>query len=435
MMNRWVRRAGAWLGVGLILAGSVCCLNDLFWQHDEWSRVMFHSFYSQKENIDNVFIGSSHVFCDIDPFMLDEINDENNFNLATSGLQLNAAYYLLKEADSRHTLSRAVIELYYALNMDYSECGINEWRVTDYMKWSLNKVRAIGDLEITKLPESLFPFMRFRGYLDDYEYMHETAAQKKDDAYRSCRYITADGNGITEYREKGYWYSTSTLESRIYKRRLAIQEDSFGAEAERYLRKIIEYCRQNGIEIYLTVNPIYELEVLSVEDYDAYYRRIDSIAKEYDVPFYDFNLCKKEYCDIQHPEYFKDTGHMNVYGVELFTPFLWSVLTGDEADNKKYFYGTYDEKLRSAEPEIYGLYYHEENGENIYTVAGNREDGMEYRIILTSETQDGQTEQRMLQDFYTNKTFAVPSDEHGICTVVARMSDDPDNVQCLEVQY
>ena len=44
---------------------------------DEFARAMLHELYGEQENIDRLYVGSSHVFCDIDPFVLDEINGED----------------------------------------------------------------------------------------------------------------------------------------------------------------------------------------------------------------------------------------------------------------------------------------------------------------------------------------------------------------------
>lgn len=64
-------------------------------------------------------------------------------------------------------------------------------------------------------------------------------------------------------------------------------------------------------------------------------------------------------------------------------------------------------------------------------IASNREEGMEYRIWITPEG----TEEYLLQDFSTNKTFQLPIDGHGMITIEARMGDVPSEIQTLEVAY
>lgn len=66
-----------------------------------------------------------------------------------------------------------------------------------------------------------------------------------------------------------------------------------------------------------------------------------------------------------------------------------------------------------------------------FWVASNRDSGMEYRIIITPN----EGEQYMIQDFDENKEFALPMSETGICTIVARMKEIPDDVQTLEINF
>ncbi len=69
-------------------------------------------------------------------------------------------------------------------------------------------------------------------------------------------------------------------------------------------------------------------------------------------------------------------------------------------ENEKYFYTSYAEKLQSEPPAIYGFYYREsevdeESNEKeetlICRIASNREERMEYRIILTINEEEEQT--------------------------------------------
>lgn len=72
------------LFVGIILT-CIQCLNYMYKpEKNDWTRILWHNFYHSQENIDCVLLGSSHVYCDIDPDILDEKNHMNNFNLATS---------------------------------------------------------------------------------------------------------------------------------------------------------------------------------------------------------------------------------------------------------------------------------------------------------------------------------------------------------------
>ncbi|MBD5444127.1 MAG: hypothetical protein HDR29_01110, partial [Lachnospiraceae bacterium] len=134
--------------------------------------------------------------------------------------------------------------------------------------------------------------------------------------------------------------------------------------------------------------------------------------------------------------------HLNATGAAVFTEFFAKVVSGTSDENEKYFYSSYSEKLQNEPAVIYGVYYKDSVAEegiqdtiekSIRTlwVASNKEEGMEYRIIMTPE----ESGQYTVQDFSENKEFAIPIDEHGICTIVARMTDDPEDVLTIEFEY
>jgi D-alanyl-lipoteichoic acid acyltransferase DltB (MBOAT superfamily) len=135
---------------------------------------------------------------------------------------------------------------------------------------------------------------------------------------------------------------------------------------------------------------------------------------------------------IQDGRYFRDAGHLNNAGASLFTPFFYETVTSGALETKHCFYESYEEKLRETPPALYGLYYREQENLRSYYIASNRQNGMEYRIIITP--QDG--EQYCLQDFDTNAQFRLPKDLRGVCTLVARMADTPEQVvHTMEIQF
>ena len=183
------------------------------------------------------------------------------------------------------------------------------------------------------------------------------------------------------------------------------------------------------------VSPMYELQVISTENYDAYYEQINGIAKEYNVPLYDFNLCKQEYLDIQYCENFMDVGHLNAKGADVFTPYLWDVVSNSYENNKEYFYNTFEEKLEAERPRVWGAYwidgYDEEAAINDVSVASNRDTGMEYEIILIPEA----GEERVVQNFSENKVFTIPNNEHGTMVITSKYDENPEDIQTLEMSY
>lgn len=442
-MGRIIKKGIEVLAATLVFMGIVHGLNYLYVEANDsyvWYRILWHSYYEDRGKIDNLYLGSSHVYNDIDPRILDELNGQYNFNLSTHSQALNGTFYLLREADQDNELSHVYLEMYYACNVN--DTTINSgyhynWNNTDFMKPSLNKMEyMIANGGLDKCLENLFSFTRYRDKLGDGEYVKQVTAYKKEDEYLAFQYHHDDeeGNGYIEYLPQGYFYTTKMYPEckRCYGQGYVLTKDSMGDKSEHYCRKAIEYCQRKEIPITLFVSPINDLQLISTEGYDNYINEVREIAEEYEIPFYDFNLAKEQYLPLQQDRHFMDAGHLNSYGAAVFTPFFHEVVSEEEAENKKYFYASYADKLKETAPAIYGIYYRKSEESRIMRIASNRDSEMEYRIVLTPNEGD----QYMVQDFAENKEFVVSRKEKGICTIVARMADYPDDVvRTMEINY
>lgn len=422
--------------------------NYLYVEDDYWTRILWHHFYEDQGMIDNIYLGSSHVYSDLDPAILDDLNGQHNFNLSTPAQHLNGSYYLLREADRLNALSHVYLELYFRVSVDSADgtdpiylSYLQNWTNTDYMRPSLNKagytLAIISDTG--KYEDIFFPFVRFREQLGNWDYINRIRRTRKTDSYRTYEYREDLGEdiGYNEYLEQGYFYSTIVLAETDLniEQTLSMDEAPMGEASEEYLRKIIAYCQRRDIPITLFMSPIPDLKLVSLEHYDYYIDQIGGIAQEYQIPFYDFNLVKEEYLPLRPNEHFRDFDHLNVDGARIFTPFFNEVMSGDPAANDRYFYSSYEEKLKETAPSLYGIYHQSletaDGRIRIFNIASNREEGMEYKVSMTPKG----GEQYTVQDFAQNRQFTVPEDEHGICVIEAMMPDDPGNVQRLEVDY
>jgi len=62
-----------------------------------YTRIMLHELYQQEENIDVLFLGSSHCFHSLNPEISDNIFQSNTFNAGTSLQPLDVSYALLRK--------------------------------------------------------------------------------------------------------------------------------------------------------------------------------------------------------------------------------------------------------------------------------------------------------------------------------------------------
>ena len=432
------RRMAGILGMFLMFLAIRELLNVMYVSEGGRNRYLWHQFYEHEGEIDNLFLGSSHVFCGVNAVLLDDLNGQNNFDLSSAYQTLNASYYLLKEADRKNSLSHVYLEMYYPVSL-YIETGAENWLNIDHMEPSWNKweyFASIAFRDPRHLPEICFPFYRYRRFLGDWDYITQTIEGKRTNTYYN---VFEDGNGYEESVGQGYIFSSRVLQEheKLVGSYIVLNENPMGEVSEQYLRKIICYCKEREIPITLFSAPMYGLSPVSTEHYDYYVDEIKKIAGEYGVEYYDFNLVKEEYLPIQRNEFFMDTDHLNGAGADFFTAFLNQVMSKEDSENRKYFHSSFEERLCAEEPRVYGLYFREYTSEEeaqpmkSYWVASNRGDDMEYSITLTSET----GEVSLIQDFAENREFTLPAEENGICTIRARMKDGVEELCTVEISY
>lgn len=438
--KKWCKRLMKLCAAAVFFHVMAGILTYIYVDEDQWFRNLWHYYYKAEGKIDRIYLGSSHVYSDINPAILDQKTGQYHFNLATSSQTLNGSYYLLKEAAHGNKLSHVYLELYYKCIVDngsakdsdpvYSKDYYpNNWNNTDYMKLSCNKLaylHTIGDQE--NYPNLFFPFVRFRQHLDDWEYVRQIIAKKKEPSYLAYQYEAkaSDGTAYTKYTDQGYYCSTFQYpdEKRLFAQSTVLKQNPIGEGSEQYLRKIILYCKQKNIPLTLFVSPMDHLQLVSTQDYDHYIRQLQDIAAEYGVDFYDFNLAKETYLPVWEGKYFRDEGHLNSAGADIFTSFLYQVLSKEADENERYFYQSYKEKLQKTDPDIYGLYYsdHPAADENAgqmrtYKIASNRSTGIKYRVTVQPEG----GEEYMLWDFEDKNEFTLPASERGTCRITARL--------------
>lgn len=433
------KRIAGILGMLLLFLAIGELLNVMYVSEGGRNRYLWHQFYEHEGEIDNLFLGSSHVFCGVNAVLLDDLNGQHNFDLSSAYQTLNASYYLLREADRKNSLSHVYLEMYYPVSL-YIETGAENWLNIDHMELSWNKWEYFASIAVRDprhLPEICFPFYRYRRFLGDWDYITQTIEGKRTNTYYN---VFADGNGYEESVGQGYIYSSRVLQEheKLMTSYTVLSENPMGEVSEQYLRKIISYCNEREIPITLFTVPMYGLSPVSTEHYDYYVDEIRTIAGEYGVAYYDFNLVKEEYLPIQRNEFFMDTDHLNGAGADFFTTFLNQVMSKEDSENEKYFHASFAERLRAEEPRVYGLYLREHTSQEepdqqmkTYWIASNREDDMEYNISLVSDT----GEVNLIQDFTENREFTLPAEEHGICTIRARMKDGVEELCKVEISY
>lgn len=419
-------------------------VNDYANDSSSWERAVMKEFYSQEENIDYLYIGSSHIYMDIIPAKLDEINGRNNFNLSTSAQPMMASYYLLKEALKYHSPEHVYLEMYYMIpciygNLDNAEVLTRHWEILYQMPPSLNKLDYKFHLANKKFGMmTFFPLRQYSEHLFDTAYIKENLEQKQTDYYRNYIHIW---DARAPLFEKGFCTTLNYMEPGTFEgNSSAIPTPVFDGNSEKYFNAIINLCRKEDISLTLFTSPMPDFRIHCMGNYDQYVTCVSELAAKNGLHYYDFNLCSPKYLDLQNDACFVDHNHLNYEGAQLFTGVLGEVLL-DELEGRPIpedmFYASYDEKMRQIDKRIFGLDIQEDTTKEpktymIYSIDNLTETEAEFRITKICE---GTAQSVIVQEWSTNNCVTFPETETGVFTVEARPTGSKEVTNRVETAY
>jgi hypothetical protein len=307
---------------------ALCVYGAIVVLRDKESEYKYADFFDRADQIDVLFIGSSHVINAMNPAVLYGEYGITSYNMGGHGSIMQSTYWELREA-LQYCTPKAVVVDTYMLQKDYQyldemyEDSTDDERASSISQlhlnmdcWPLNdlKIEAINDLIKDE-------GIRKQFYEPSYVYHNRWENLGRDD-YRALT-GKADRNQLFG-AEMRYGIE---LTPGIYPG----PDDSNGlggnTVGEKYLRKIVEECQNRGIDIYVT------FLTCSASTDDK--RAIDSakiICDEYGVPF--INMLDMGVVDLYTD--LNDTGHMNAMGSIKATKCIGEILaeSGDLVDHR-----------------------------------------------------------------------------------------------------
>jgi len=259
-----------------------------------------------KNSIDVFFLGTSHVYCGINPLEIWKQSGITSFDLVTNRQPIWASYVILKQSLKRQKPAVVFFDVLGAT--DYVEGLIESDRGThathlamDPIPLSLSKIMDVLRIdEIKNKQEMLFPVI----------YHHRRLLENELNSMDLLYPFTRNRNIL-----KGYVLSFKT-EPEERSAPYPIQSIALHPTAKEYLVKIIELCRKENIPLILFKTPAPSSENLLMQ-----LNGIAELAAEFGVPWIDFNRL----VDQIHLDYstdFVDAGHLNVFGAKKVSTYL-----------------------------------------------------------------------------------------------------------------
>lgn len=343
---RWLLMAAA---VMFLLLGLVKLCNYLLTDDSQsYTRLTMHELYERAdagEEVDTLFLGSSHCYRAYDPALYEELTGETAYNLGSSSQNYDTSYYLLREAARLYDLKTVYLDMHYKfLFMDSEDRDLVQANIiSDYMRPSRNKLSfLLTTTEAKNYTNRFFPFRRNWQQLGDLAYLKENLEKKQTEGYRSYAPVTVEAD---RYAGRGFVWSDAKLDAEAI-----TWWDNFGKVADdmkldtaypvSYIEKIVDFCRKKGIRLVFVTAPSLDQYLEAIGPYDPAHAYVQELADRYGVEYLDFNLTKRKYLDLTAENYI-DVDHLNGSGAEQLTRLLVKA-EGKPID--EYFSACYDDK-------------------------------------------------------------------------------------------
>ena len=312
-----------------VAALCVCLLAaDRLTRRDDSAR-KYGPFFEEKQEIDVLFLGTSHVLDDVSPMELWRDFGVTSYNMGNSSEPLDVTEWVLRIAMQTHKPRVAVIDVYY-LDRQVDEAWAYSFRhlFLDAVPLSPLKVQAVrATLPESEWLEFLMPFSLYHG-------RWEELLGGKTERNVDCEPYMMGGE-LRIGRAAVPPYTRTTLAS---------GEELPGEAA---LRRIAALCRENGIE------PVFmALPAPVSQEEQMHMNRVHALADELGVPF--VNLFDVEGLVDFDTDCYDYLGHMNPDGASRITAYFgrWLTQRYDLADRRgDAAYAHWDERLALYEAE------------------------------------------------------------------------------------
>ena len=342
-------------------------------------------FFKQDENFDILFFGSSHMLDGVHPMLLWKDYGIISYNMGNYSERIPTSYFNMLLALEHTNPKLIVVDAYHAFNNEKIRTERIEHlnNMLDFYPISYNKYMAVkelldGENLIDKEIEELFNFSLYHSRWNEISKEDFVANINHEKGAESMISI-AKPNMVTNFDDIVTYEGKETINME-------------------YLRKMIEHCKENNIEVLITYLP-YEASVKEV----SASKYVQTICDEYDVNYINF-LPKNM---VNYNMDFYDKHHLNPSGARKITDYLGQYIMENydipdqrENDSYNFWYEDYDEYIDLKTENL------EKNKKNLnnYLMLLYGEEDIKYEIKISSkkEINEGTTLYELLKNLDNN---------------------------------
>lgn len=422
-------RSGRILGavlIALLLVGLLGIVNFALELKGTKSSIVWSNF-SQSEDLDTIYIGTSVAASSFNPNLIDEQYGSNSANMASPLQKLEESYLGIKSAYERFGIKRVVMTL------DFTGLQLNETpnlgsayltqrgRAVGMGEYLASSMWLIAEKDAASVPGSinvLFPWVsnhpswkqgltgvadNVRSKLDGSSVAEAVEAAEPGWVYFGKGY----GN---KYKQLDYDGKDVALLGELEK----IEELEFDPSAVEGVADICSYCKDHGIELIVVNVPV---PIFNIHGYGQFFvdsqAHVADLLARFDVAYYDFVYAKPELLALD-PGDFYDNQHLNAMGADAFSSAFVRFMTMRDAgeDVASLFY-TPDEYLATIDYVSGVKVGAQSSGRGITITAtayAGRSTEVEYQMLVRAE---GDGDWTVVQDYADTPTAFFVPDGHG----------------------
>lgn len=284
------------------------------------------------ENIDYLFIGTSHGQYGISPEIIDSVMGEKSFNLCMADEYPIDSYYLMKEVCRKHKPRKIIYELDPSYWIQDQRQGSTAMFFYKEFPLSLNKAEYF----LTKIMKqdfrsTLFPWSYYKNNLVK---IKDTIEKKSSVMYRNYDpSILEISGGI--YKKGGFLYQNKVegADKGTFNN-IPWDETQIRESAVKAFEKIVMYCHKENIELEVITLPVPEDTVSNMpENFMQADRFFAEMMKKHKISYHNFNFDKDLHFDRSMNSYWDYDGHMYGEDAEDFSRELGKYLLSRKKEN------------------------------------------------------------------------------------------------------
>ncbi len=288
-----------------------------------------------KDSADIVFMGSSHIHCNINTAYLWENYGIAAYDYSAAEQPLWGTYYYLKELCRYQDPKVIVLDMYSPAR--FSDDYQYEYLVDNLqgLKFSVNKLAMLTTCaERSRWTDYCPDFISYHNRYEELEKKDYDAFWKEED--------------LSSF--KGY---TPYFDVRAQERQELLETErvELSAKSEEYLKRIIDFAGERGIKLYFLVTPY-----TVTDDDEKVYNYISDFAENEGIIFDNTNFYYDE-IGLDFDQDFNDDSHLNYSGSCKFTGYIAEKLLNlykedlpDHRGDDKY--SSWDENVLQIEEEV-----------------------------------------------------------------------------------